>query len=164
VIPGALSLATAIAVVVYAASRQIELAAVVAIVGALGCLLLLFMLWRRAEDVLAWALLLLGLAYVLTIVVHPRGVDEAAPLVAAALLLCAELAVWSCGEHVRVRPERGVVVARAAALAALVAAGLAVSALVVGLTAAPVGGGFGWTFLGAVATVGVIALTLRLAR
>jgi hypothetical protein len=164
VIPGALSVVTAVAVVVYAASRQVELAAVVAIVGALGCLLLLFMLWRRAEDVLAWVLLLLGLAYVLTILVHPHGVDEAAPLVAAALLLCAELAVWSCGEHVQVRPERGLVVARAVALGVLVAAGLAVSALVVGLTAAPVGGGFGWTLLGALAAVAVVALTLRLAR
>lgn len=163
-IPGALSLLTALGVVVYAASRQIELAAVVAIVGGLGCLLLLFMLWRRAEDVLAWVILLLGLAYVLTILVHAHGVDEGAPLVAAALLLCSELAVWSCGEHARVRPERGVVVARGVALGGLVVAGLAVSALVVALTAAPIGGGFGWTALGAVAAVAVVALTLRLAR
>jgi hypothetical protein len=164
VIPGVLSFVTALGVVVYAASRQLELTAVVGIVGALGCLLLLFMLWRRAEDVLAWVILLLGLAYVLTIVVHAHGVDEAAPLVAAALLLCAELAVWSCGEHARVRPERGVVVARAIALGALVVAGLGVSALVVALTAAPVGGSFGWTALGALAAVAVVALTLRLTR
>jgi len=151
-------------VLAYAISRQVELAPVVAIVGVFGGMLLLFMLWRRAEDVLAWVLLLLGLGYVLTIVVHPHGVDEAAPLVGAGLLLCAELAVWSCNEHARVRPERRVVVARAVAVAVLVVAGLGVSALVVALAAAPVGGGLGWTLLGALAAVGAIGLTLRLAR
>jgi hypothetical protein len=161
---GALSVVVYVGVLAYAVSRQVELAPVVAIVGVLGGMLLLFMLWRRAEDVLAWILLLLGLAYVLTIVVHPHGVDEAAPLVGAGLLLCAELAVWSCNEHVRVRAERRVVLDRGVAVAVLVVAGLAVSALVVGLAAAPVGGGLGWTLLGAVAAVAAIAVTLRLAR
>jgi hypothetical protein len=153
-----------VGVLVYAASRQVELAPVVTIVGVLGGVLLLFMLWRRAEDVLAWILLLLGLAYVLTIVVHPHGVDEAAPLVGAGLLLCAELAVWSCNTHAQVRAERRVVVEHAVALLVLVVAGLAVSALVVGLAAAPVGGGLAWTLLGAIAAVAAVAMTLRLAR
>jgi hypothetical protein len=46
----------------------------------------------------------------------------------------------------------------------LAAAGLAVATLVAGLTAAPVGGGFAWTVLGAVAVVATVAVAARLAR
>jgi hypothetical protein len=151
-------------VLAYAGTRQYDLAPVVGIVGGLGALLLLFMLLRRAEEVLAWVILTLGAAYVLTIVVHRRGVDEAAPLVAAGLLLCAELGVWSSGERREIRAERGLLWSRAVAVALLVVAGLGVSALVLALAAAPVGGGFGWTVLGALSTVAVVALVTRLAR
>jgi len=153
-----------LAVLAYAATRRLEVAPIVAIVGGLGLLLLLFVLWRRAEEALTWVVLLLGSAYALTVVVHHHGVDDAAPLVAAGALLCAELAAWSCAEHRASHRERAVVVGRAAALFALVVAGLAVSALVVALAAAPVGGGLGWTVLGACAAVAVVALATRLAR
>ena len=153
-----------LAVLAYAAARRLEVAPIVAILGGLGLVLLLFVLWRRAEDMLAWVILLLGGAYVLSLAVHHHGVDDAAPLVAAGLLLCAELAVWSCAEHSVSRADRPVVVARVVAVALLVVAGLAVSALVVALAAAPVGGGLGWTVLGACAAVAVVALATRLAR
>jgi hypothetical protein len=151
-------------VLAYAATRRLEVGPVVAIVGGVGLLLLLFVLWRRAEEALTWVVLLLGAAYALTVVVHHRGVDDAAPLVAAGALLCTELASWSCSERRASHRERAVVVGRAVALAALVVAGLAVSALVVALAAAPVGGGLGWTVLGALAAVAVVAIATRLAR
>jgi hypothetical protein len=165
VILALLSLAVYLGVLAYATTRQLDLAPVVAILGGVGALLLVFMVLRRVEEVLAWALLPLGLAYVLTFVVHRRhGVDEGAPLVAAALLLCAELAAWSCAERREIRAERRVLLMRLGAIAVLVLAGLGIAALVLALAAAPVGGSFGWTFLGALAAVGAVALTLRAAR
>lgn len=150
--------------VAYAASRRFEVAPIVAIVGGVGLLVLLFVLWRRAEAALTWVVLLLGTSYALTVVVHHRGVDDAAPLVAAGALLCAELAAWSCGEQRTAHRERAVVVGRAAALLVLVVAGLGVAALAVALAAAPIGGGLGWTALGALAAVTVVAIASRLAR
>jgi hypothetical protein len=161
---GALSVVCYVGVLVYAASRDVSLAPIVGILGGIGLILLLSVIVRRTEDVLAWSILLLGLSYVLTLVVHREGVDEAAPLVAAAMLLSAELAVWAGSERRRVRAEPRVVWERATAVSLLVAAGLAVSALVIGLAAAPLGGGLGWTLLGALSAVAVVTLATRLAR
>ncbi len=69
--------------------------------------------WRRADDVLPWALVLAGVAYAVPLFVRGRGVDEGAPLVAAGLLLCGELAAWSFDERWAIRAERAVVLARA---------------------------------------------------
>lgn len=163
-IAGASSLVVYLGVLSYAASRDLELAPVIAIVGGIGALLLLFVILRRAEDVLAWSILMLGLAYSLSLVTHHRGVDEAAPLVAGGLLLAAELASWSVTERREIRVERRVLAARGTAIALLVVTGVGMSALVLGLAAAPVGGGLGWTILGAASAVGVIGLATRLAR
>jgi hypothetical protein len=133
-------------------------------IGAIGSLLLLFALLRRANDVLPWAIVLLAIAYVIPLFVRGRAIDEAAPLVGAGLLLCSELAAWSFDERWRIKAERAVVVARGTAVAFLVLAGLGVSGLVLALAAAPVGGGLGWTVLGAGATVLVVGLVARLSR
>ena len=151
-------------VVAYAASRDLEIAPVIGIVGGIGAVLLLFVVMRRAEDVLAWSILMLGVAYSLSLVTHRRGVDEVSPLVAGGMLLAAELATWSCAERREIRVERRVLVSRGAAIALLVIGGIGVSTLVLGLAAAPVGGGLGWTILGAASAVGVIGLATRLAR
>jgi len=164
VISGASAMVVYLGVLAYAASRDLELAPVIAIVGGIGALLLLFVVMRRAEDVLAWAMLMLGIAYALSLVAHRRGVDEVSPLVAGGFLLAAELATWSCAERREIRVERRVLLARGVAIALLVAGGIAVSALVLALAAAPVGGGLGWTIIGAASAVGVIGLATRLAR
>ena len=162
---GASSMVVYLGILAYAATRQWEIAPVVGIIGGVGALFLLYMLLQRVEEILPWVMLTLGAAYVLTVVVHHRhSVDEAAPLVAAGLLLCAELAVWSCSERRDLRAERALVWRRASAVALLVLAGLCISALVLALAAAPVGGGLGWTVLGALSAVGVVALALRVAR
>ena len=163
-ISGVAALVVYLGVLAYAASRDLALAPVVGIVGGVGALLLLFVIMRRAEDVLAWSMLMLGIAYSLTLLTHHRGVDEASPLVAGGLLLAAELASWSCAERREVRVERRVLAARGVAIAWLVVGGVGVSTLVVSLAAAPVGGGLGWTILGGASAVGVIGLATRLAR
>jgi len=132
--------------------------------GGLGALLLLLVLRRSDADLLPWPLGLLAVAYAVAIVVHGSGVDEGAPLAAAGLFLCGELAAWSMDERFAIAAERAVVVGRAVGIGLLALAGLAVSALVIALAATPVGGGLAWTVLGSVAAVGAVALGVALAR
>ena len=162
-----LALVSAVAyggVLAYALGRDTRLAPLTAGLGAIGCVLVLFALIRRADDVMPWALVLLGIAYAVPLFVRGRGIDEGAPLVGAGLLLCSELAAWSFDERWRITAERAVVVARGQAVALLVLAGLGASGLVLALAAAPVGGGLGWTVLGAAAAVVAVALVARLSR
>jgi hypothetical protein len=150
--------------VAYAVTRDTALAPLTGILGGMGAALLLFTLWRRAGDVLPWALLLAGVAYAVPLFVLGSGVDEGAPLVAGGLLLCGELAAWSCDERWTMRAERTVGLARARAVALLVLGGAAAASLVLALAAAPIGGGLAWTVLGSVAAVAVVGLAARLSR
>lgn len=147
----------------YAASREPRLAPLVSGIGAVGAVLLAFVLVRRTDELLPWALILLGSAYTVSLLVHGSSVDGGAPLVAAGLLVCAELAAWSLDERHSIAAERAVVVARAAALGALVAVSTAASGLIVALSLAP-GSGLAWTVLGAAASVLVVGVAVRLAR
>lgn len=151
-------------VLAYAAIREPKTAGFVLGVGLFGVVLLALVLWRGMDEFLPWSLIVLGIVYTVSLVVHGRGVDSAAPLVAVALLACAELAVWSLDERYPVAAEPRVLRARVWALGGLVAAGLAVSALIVALSAAPAGAGLAWTVLGAVAAVLVVAVASRLVR
>lgn len=137
--------------------------ATIALCG-LGALLLLTVLYRGETDLLAWPLGLLAAGYGLAVVVHGSSIDEGAPLVALGIFLCGELAAWSIDERVVIAAERAVVAGRALALGLLALAGLGTSALVVALAATSTGGGVAWTTLGAVASVGAIALAVALAR
>jgi hypothetical protein len=151
-------------VLAYAAARVPTRAGIVLVVGAVGAALLVLVLWRGIDELLAWSLILLGIGYTVSLLLHGRGVDGAAPPVAAGLLACAELAVWSLDERYPVAAERRVVAARLWALAALVGGGLAASALVVALSAAPAGAGLAWTVVGAAAAVLVVAVASHLVR
>jgi hypothetical protein len=132
-------------------------------IGAVGAALLALVLVRKHDGLLPWVVIPLGIAYTVSLVLHGSGVDGGAPLVAAGLLLCAELAAWSIDEQFAIPAERSVVVARASALAALVLGSVAVAALVVALSIVPAGG-LVWTVLGAAAAVGVVGLAVRVAR
>jgi hypothetical protein len=151
-------------VLAYAAARAPNVAALVAGIGAVGAVLLAFVLVRSADELLPWALVFLGGAYAVSLFVHGASVDEGAPLVAAGLLLCGELAAWSLDERHAIAAERDVVLRRAVALAALALAGLGAAAAVIAFAAAPAGGGLGWTVLGAAAAVLVVGLAAQLAR
>jgi hypothetical protein len=148
----------------YVTTRQPPIASILVTVGALGALMFCFVLVQRWDELLPGARVLLAGAYAVAIAVRGGRIDEAAPLVGAGLLLCGELAAWSIDERFTIAAERAVVASRAVAVALLTLAGIAVSAIVLSLAAAPVGGGLGWTFLGAAASVLVVALTVRLAR
>jgi hypothetical protein len=161
----ALSAVAYAGVLAYALVRARAVPQLPVALGGIGALLLLLVLARRADDVLPWTLGCLGAAYVTSLVTRGgSGVDEGAPLVAAALLLCGELAAWSLDEQHAFAAERAVVRGRALAVALLVAAGLAAAAIIVALTAAPVGGGLAWTVLGALAAVLVVGTGARLMR
>jgi hypothetical protein len=151
-------------VLAYACTRDTNIAPLTGAIGGIGFVLLFFALLWRVGDAMPWALVLLGGAYAIALFVRGNGIDEGAPLVAAGLLLCSELAAWSFDERWRIKAERGVVVARGTAVALLVLAGLGASTLVLALAAAPVGGGLAWTVLGAAAAVLVVGLAARLSR
>jgi hypothetical protein len=125
--------------------------------------LLALALTRRHDDLLPWVVIPLGIAYTVSLVLHGSGVDGGAPLVAAGLLLCAELAAWSIDEQFAIPAERAVVLARGSALVALVLGSLVVATLVVALSLVPASG-LAWTVLGAAAAVGVVGLAVRLAH
>ena len=95
---------------------------------------------------------------------HGSAVDDGAPLVAAAMLLCAELAAWSLDERQR---DRGGACGRRrashGASARSLPASLAAAGLVVALSLAP-GSGLAWTVLGAAAALLVVGVAVRLAR
>jgi len=151
-------------VLAYTVAHSVAAAPGAAAIGSVGALVLVFLLVRADAELVAWPIGLLGAAYTIALVVAGRSVDDAAPLVGVALLLCGELAAWSIDERLRIAAERAVVRARAFALAALAFASLAVAALVVSLAAAPAGGGLAWTVLGAASAVAVVTLAVRLAR
>jgi len=132
--------------------------------AAAGGLLLLVALTRAEAALVAWPVACLGTAYGIAIVVQGRSTDGAAPLVAAGLFLCAELAAWSVDERLAIPAERAVLMRRATALGALAFVSVAVAALAVALASAPVGSGLAWTILGAASAVGVVGIAVAVAR
>jgi len=131
--------------------------------GAVGAVLLAFVLVRGMDELLPGALAALGAAYAVSLMLHGSAVDGTAPLVAAGLLVCGELAAWSLDERHAIAAERAVWLARAWALGALVAASVAVAGLVVSLSLAP-GNGLAWTVAGSAAAVLAVGLAVRLGR
>jgi hypothetical protein len=126
-------------------------------VAGLGLVLLAVAL-ARGGGTLGLALFLGGSTYVAFLVAEHHRVDEAAPLVATLLLLCGELTAWSLDERWEIRAADGLARRRGAALAILALAGLAVSALLVALSAVPSSHGLAWTVAGAAAAVGAAGI------
>lgn len=151
-------------VVAYAVARSRELDGLVAAIGGLGGVVLAAVLARGPLELLPWALLLGGGAYGVSIADVGGPVDGAAALVAAGLLLCAELAAWSLDERPGIAAEPAVVRRRAVATALLAAGGLAAATAVVAVAAAPAGRGLAWTTAGAAAAVAAVGLAVALAR
>lgn len=115
---------------------------------------------------LPWPVALLGGAYVASLELRPDdgAIDAAAPVYGAALLLLAELAYWSLELRGPGREERRLVARRAAALAGLALLSLLLGALVVTVTAVPLGGGAAWDAVGVAAAAAALALIVHLAR
>jgi len=132
--------------------------------GGAGALLLGLVLARGLDELLGSALLLLAASYVLGLLVGRHSLDDAAPLVGASLLLCAELATWSLELRFRVALEPALRLQRVRAAGLLVFAGLAAASLVLVVAATSIGGGLAWAMLGSAAAVGAIALAAFVRR
>lgn len=151
-------------VAAYAVARASEVGGLVAGIGTVGAALLVVVLARGVQELLAWSLGTLGGAYAVSLAVSGRAVDEAAPLVAVALLVCGELAAWSLDERWRIAADAAVSWRRVVALALLAAAGLVGAAAVIAVAAAPAGRGLAWTTLGAAAAVCAVGAGVAVAR
>jgi hypothetical protein len=152
------------AVLAQAVAHATSVRVIVAGIGAIGLGFLALVLLRGMDELLPWAVVCLVVAYTVSLFVHGASIDERAPLVATGLLLGTELASWSLEERHAIAAEPPVLRARIVALAALVVGGLATSALVVAVAAAPTARGLVWTVAGAAAAVLVVGLAVRLAH
>jgi hypothetical protein len=158
-----LALAAYGGVFAYVVSRDATAAPATGGIGGLGVLVIAYALVRGHEAAIAPALAVQVVGYTIALLVHGNAVDQGAPLVAVALLLAGELAAWSIAERDAITAERAVWSSRAVGVVGLAFGGLAIATLVVALSAAPAGGGLGWTVLGAAATVAAIGLATLLA-
>jgi hypothetical protein len=154
----ALSLAVYGGVLTWSCVLAPHIAPLTLFLGGAGALLLGVMLVRGVDELLGSALLLLAAAYVLGLLVGRRPLDEGAPLVAAGLLLCAELATWSLELRLRITLDPALRLQRVRAVGLLVLAGLAAASFVLVVAATSIGGGLAWAVLGSAAAVGAIAL------
>jgi hypothetical protein len=134
----------------------------VAVPGLAGPVLLAAALALRAAALMPWGLGASGGAYAAGLIAAGAGLDPAAPLVAGALVLAAELAYWSLEEQGG-RVSRKVV-ARRTALAALVALATAgAGAILLGFGEVRPAGGPLVLGAGLAAAVAATALIARLA-
>jgi hypothetical protein len=128
-----------------------------------GTVALLAGIVLRFPFAIPWSVLLVGSGYVLARV-HHSVADGWAAIVGAALLLAAELAAWSIASDRRIREERAVLFRQSVTVAALVAGAALVSFLLVGAAAVSATAGLMLTGLGVAASVGAVAVILRLVR
>jgi hypothetical protein len=133
-------------------------------IGAVALLVLV------AAVVLSWAALIpvavaaAGGMYAVELAIADTPLDVAAPAVAAALLLCAELAYWSLDERERWSGDAGDVLRRVAFVALLAVAAFLVAGSLLVVADGVRAGGLALDLLGAVAAVAVVATVLLIAR
>lgn len=115
----------------------------------------------RRPGLVAPALVLVAAGYAGALLVRDADqLDAAAPLVACALLLAAELAYWSIELAQTGRAESRVLARRAGAVLALAAASLALAAGVLAATELPFGGGLAWNLVGLAAAAAAVMLVV----
>jgi hypothetical protein len=131
--------------------------------AAAGLLVLVLALVRRVHGAVPWAVALVGAGYVVALGGRDT-VDGWAAAVGGALLLTAELAVWSIEHDDRLHEETGVLQRRVAALAGLAAAALLLGMLVVSAAAFSGASGILVATAGVAAAVLAVGIVLRLVR
>ena len=133
-------------------------------IGAAGVLVLVLGAAIGQTIAIAVGMVILGGGYALHLVLDEPALDARAALVAAGLLLAAELGCWSIELRSEVTREPGRHLRRLTAEVALCLGGLLVSALV--LAAADLGHvrGVAVELAGAVAAIGVVWLALSALR
>jgi hypothetical protein len=148
---------------VYAALAADRAGALLGALGGLGVALLVLGAALRLAEALPLGIALVGAEYGLFIALGDETVRLGVPLVAGALIAAAELG-YSAVEPPLVRAPLGIKLRRAARLLALVAGGVAVSALVLAAAVADVGGSAGVQLIGLAAAVAAVGLLAVLAR
>ena len=132
--------------------------------GAPALLILLIGLAARWSGALTVALVVLGAQQAARLELGSDAFDEWAPLTAAALLLCAELAWWSIEPRVPAWAQRDLAVRRLATIVGLCAAGAAVGAVMLVAAGASLSGGVGLELVGIVAATAAVAIVAYAAR
>ncbi|HLF68961.1 MAG TPA: hypothetical protein VI503_06400 [Gaiellaceae bacterium] len=123
-----------------------------------------------AGLVLGWSsfvpasLVLLGATYATHLAVDDAALDVRAPLVAAGLVVTAELAYWSLEERENVWGEPGDGLRRLGLVAVVALATTAVGAALIAFTGAVRAGGLGMDVLGAGAAAAVLFLVVLAVR
>lgn len=131
--------------------------------GGAALVLLAFALVLRLARVVPWVVLAAGAAY-LTGRAGNGVVDGKATVVGAALLLAAELAIWSIEHDARIAAERALTIRRVARLGGLIFAAFLVNVMLLGAAGVSAESGVLLAAIGVAASVSAIALIVRLAR
>jgi hypothetical protein len=138
-------------------------APLVAALGGLGVALVVLGASLRIPEALPAGIALVGAEYALFLALGDDTVRLGVPLVAAALIVAAELG-YSALEPPLVPATPGIRLRRAARSLALVSGGVAVSALVLFVSVANVGDAAGLRLIGLAAAVAAVGLLAVLAR
>ena len=128
--------------------------------GAVAVALIAGGLLLRVTAFVTAGLALLGAEYAAVLAVESEPLDRRAPIVAAALFLCAELAWWSLELRDRIAAEAGSHLRRLAYLLGLTLAALALGAGLLALVDVVRVGGVAIVLLGAAGAVAVVSLAV----
>jgi len=117
----------------------------------------------RWEAGVVWSVALAAAAYAAALALAGGPTDQAAPLVAAGLVIAAEVGQWAVELARPAAVDRGIVPRRAASIVLLAGAGAAAGAALLLVSHAAAGGIF-LTAAGLVAAAAAMVLVTRLAR
>jgi hypothetical protein len=137
---------------------------VLVIGGVLATLFVCAALVLGWEQLVPWALGVLGTEYAISLFIRGGGSEDAAPLYGAGLLLLGELVAWSLALRTRMREEPPVLLLRLGTIVAAVAGSAALGTILLGLAASDAGGGLAWTTVGTAAAIAAVALVVRAVR
>ena len=135
----------------------------VAVPGAVAVTLLAVGLWRSWTGTIPFAVVLVGAGWAAALLFEDSGVDGAAPLVGAGLLLAAELAYWSTAARA-VPVDPGLLRRQALTVGTVAGVALCLGTLLLLVGGASVRGGLPLEALGVAAAIAALAVVARLAR
>ncbi len=147
--------------IAYGVASGGRLAPVTLGVGALGLGLLAVAITLRWPSLVPWAILVTAAGYVGG-QADKHVVDGWAAVIGVALLLAAELAIWSIEHDVRIHTERALTVRRITTLALLGAAALLMNFLLLGTAAISASASVLLAAVGVAAAVSALIVVLRL--
>ncbi|HSC48648.1 MAG TPA: hypothetical protein VLD16_00175 [Gaiellaceae bacterium] len=133
-------------------------------VGAPVPLVLLVALAVRWSGAVTGAIVLLGAQQAVRLALGNDVLDEWAPLVGGALLLCAELAWWSIEPRIPAWAQSGLALRRLAFVLLICLLGAAVGAVMLVAAGSSLSGGVPLELAGIVAATGVVAVLAYVAR